>query len=71
VDHESAVGSAAEARTRRIESDAARTRLAVAVFAWLDVQAEARRTMAQTRELMAELSQGLQRTLEEPDSALR
>jgi len=71
VEHASAVGSVAEeARTRRIESDAIRTRVAFAVFAWLDVRDEASRTMEQTRELRAELSHGLQQTLEEPSSAL-
>ena len=42
--------SGEQARARRIESDAARTRLAFAVFAWLDVRDEAGRTMEQTRD---------------------
>jgi hypothetical protein len=72
VEHTSPVRLVAEAaRTRRIESDAIRTRLAFAVFAWLDVRAEASRTMEQTRELRADLSHGLQRTFEEPSNALR
>jgi hypothetical protein len=71
VEHASAVCLVAEeARRRRIESDAIRTRVAFAVFAWLDVRDEASRTLEQARELRAELSDGLQRTLEEPSSAL-
>lgn len=71
MEHASGVDLIAEeARTRRIESDAIRTRVAFAVFSWLDVRDEARRTMEQARELRAELSHGLQRTLEEPSSAL-
>lgn len=71
MEHASAVGLVAEeARTRRIESDAIRARVAFAVFAWLDVRDEASRTIEQTSELRAELSQRFQRTLEEPISAL-
>jgi hypothetical protein len=71
VEHASAVRLVAdEARTRRIESDAIRTRVAFAVFALLDVRDEASRTMEQAKELRAELSDGLHRTSEEPSSAL-
>jgi len=71
VEQASAVAWVAEeARTRRIESDAIRTRVAFAVFAWLDARDEASRTMEQTSELRAELSHGIRRTLEEPSSAL-
>jgi hypothetical protein len=50
-------GQAAEQpRALRIECDAARTRLAIALFALLDARTEATVTIEQSRELRAEIT---------------